>query len=129
VRKLAEALGWLEELEELWAETGKRFGVEPAPARGSEASTERTVDEKLEDEVDKLTREVDEVLRLNKEHENKAREEVPTKIGREVTEGHDQTATAPLTVAAKARTLEEGDPSDGGGLSHVFPNIEKKSSL
>lgn len=63
VRKLAEACGWLEELEEMWAKTAPKEGSEiakPEPGRA------RTMDEKLEDEIDKLTKEIDGTLNLSR---------------------------------------------------------------
>jgi NAD-dependent histone deacetylase SIR2 len=132
VRKLADALGWLGELEELWAETGKRFGTPPAQDQAAGASTERTPDEKLEDEVDKLTREVDETLKLNKEHEDKARGEGEAKLEKDGTEESEAAATTPLTKAATNAdsTADKGKTDDGGGgLAHVFPHVEKKAAL
>jgi NAD-dependent histone deacetylase SIR2 len=130
VRKLAGALGWLEELEELWAETGKKFGVEPAkPA--ADTGAERTADEKLEDEVDKLTREVDEALKLNKQHEDKARTEVEAKVRKNVTEETPSKPKAPLTQAPADTDLKAGKVGSDGedSLSHIFPPVEKKSTL
>ncbi|KAK5119480.1 hypothetical protein LTR85_007580 [Meristemomyces frigidus] len=72
VRKLAEACGWLEELEALWATTA------PTAATESEKPVEQTKqdkDEALDDEINKLTKEIDETLNLSKWHEEKARNE------------------------------------------------------
>jgi NAD-dependent histone deacetylase SIR2 len=135
IKKLAESLGWLDELEELWAETGTRFGAAPVQAQDAEAGAERTADEKLEDEVDKLTREVDETLKLNKDHEDKARDKVETKVEKNVTEESKSTATAPLTKAtidgdSEANRSGSGKgAADSSGLSHGFPHVEKKSAL
>ena len=62
VRRLAEALGWLDELEELWQRTcpTKEDQQEQLPAK--------TRDEKLEEEVDQLTRDIDKTLKLSKDH-------------------------------------------------------------
>jgi NAD-dependent histone deacetylase SIR2 len=69
VRKLAKACGWLEELEALWATTAPKKAFE----LGQEPRPEKTQDEKLEDEINKLTAEVDETLNLSKWHEEKVR--------------------------------------------------------
>ncbi|ORY03131.1 DHS-like NAD/FAD-binding domain-containing protein, partial [Clohesyomyces aquaticus] len=58
VRKLAEACGWLEELEEMWRKTA------PEKAGKPEKKPKKTKDEELEEEVEKLTREVEQSLRL-----------------------------------------------------------------
>jgi hypothetical protein len=62
VRKLAEACGWLEELESLWAETA----TEELQQQKKEDALEpvKSKDEQLEEEVEKLTREVEETLKL-----------------------------------------------------------------
>jgi NAD-dependent histone deacetylase SIR2 len=71
VRKLAKACGWLEELEALWATT--------APKEAAElGKPEKTKDEKLEDEINKLTAEIDESLNLSKWHQEKVRGTLPS---------------------------------------------------
>lgn len=99
VRQLCDALGWREELEALWAQT--------APKAASELGKEKekkTKDEELEDEVDKLTKEVDETLNLSKWHEEKVRNE---KLPRDASEK----VGSSVTKAVK----EEKD-----SLGHVF---------
>ena len=64
VRKLAEALGWLEELEEVWRTACPEVEVR------EEQEDLKTKDEKLEDEVDRLTRDIDQTLQLTKEHQD-----------------------------------------------------------
>jgi NAD+-dependent protein deacetylase SIR2 len=62
VRKLADALDWLDELEELWQHTN--------PTREDQKYQQLPVkigDEKLEEEVDQLTRDIDSTLKLSKE--------------------------------------------------------------
>lgn len=99
VRQLCDALGWREELEALWAKT--------APKTASELGKQpekKTKDEELEDEVDKLTKEVDETLNLSKWHEEKIRNE-------SLPRGASEKVESSVTKAAK----EEKD-----GLGHVF---------
>lgn len=67
IRKLADALGWREELEEMWLEVnGKVKGKEAERLR--EIRKNMTKDELLEEEIAKLTSEVDEALHLSKDH-------------------------------------------------------------
>ncbi|MCJ1263222.1 Sir2 histone deacetylase Hst2 [Lobaria immixta] len=63
VRKLASALGWLEELEELWDETDPTNGVE-----NPNIPVQKSKDEALEEEIELLTNEVDKSLRINADH-------------------------------------------------------------
>lgn len=98
VRKLAKACGWLDELEALWAQTAPEGD---AANKGVEAQQpgekQKRTDEELEDEIARLTKEVDETLNLSKWHEEKVRNErLPT----------------------ESRKLHED--SKGGGLGHIF---------
>jgi len=68
VRKLAQALGWLDELEALWAETNP-----DKEAREAEAAPLKTRDERLKDEVERLTEEVDRTLRVSTAHQERVR--------------------------------------------------------
>ena len=67
VRELAKACGWLEELEALWAETAPKTGA--GKEEDGVKKVEKTKDEVLEEEIEKLTKEVDETLNLSKWHE------------------------------------------------------------
>lgn len=62
IRKLAQACGWLDELEDMWNETGKKFGIDPTPKPAPKPKMSR--DEMLEHEVSKITREVEETLHV-----------------------------------------------------------------
>lgn len=69
IRKLAQACGWLDELEEMWNETGRKFGIEPVPRPAPKPNMSR--DEILEDEVNKITQEVEDTLHLTKSQSEK----------------------------------------------------------
>ena len=72
VRKLAEACGWLDQLEALWAKTAPK---EAAELGRPVEEVKKDKDEALEDEIDKLTKEVDETLSLSRWHEDKVRKD------------------------------------------------------
>jgi len=65
VRKLASALGWEEELHTLWNET-KAGGI--ALDEGLEEPGKKSKDEKLEDQITSLTKEVDKSLKISNGH-------------------------------------------------------------
>lgn len=72
VMKLAEALGWLEELEALWTR------INPEKATASLLTKEKrtepiTRDEQLREEVEKVTEEVEHTLDLSQAHEERVR--------------------------------------------------------
>ncbi|KAF2260766.1 NAD-dependent deacetylase sirtuin-2 [Lojkania enalia] len=127
VRKLAEACGWLEELNELWAKTApKATGKEKEVAN-------KTQDERLEDEIEKLTKEVEESLKLGKNQQKWLENHLDEKIARQKEDENEvatDSASAPAEPEKVLRPGETNSPgdSDGGGLSHVFPFLSKKSS-
>ncbi|WPH04868.1 Hypothetical protein R9X50_00776500 [Acrodontium crateriforme] len=74
VRKLAEKCGWLDDLETLWAQTSLPNGS--ALGKGAPvAAAPKTKDEILEDEIAKLTQDIDETLTLSKRHDETVRKE------------------------------------------------------
>ncbi|KAK4614192.1 NAD-dependent protein deacetylase hst2-1 [Fulvia fulva] len=97
VRKLAKELGWLEELEALWAKTA------PKAAQDTKTANKKSRDEAFQEEMDKLTKEVDETLNLSKYHQDKVRNERLPGEARK-----DDVGTA------KSKSTREHD------LSHVF---------
>jgi NAD-dependent histone deacetylase SIR2 len=148
VRKLAEACGWLEELEEMWTMTAPWAKDAPwlKTAPGGESQTEpeqpkKTRDEKLEEEVDQLTREVDESLKISEAQHRWLENHVGTKFEQIQIEDKKPGPTQPATVEpvkeqdtesaphtkAKDLAAEHGDSDDG--LAHVFPHINKKPAL
>jgi NAD-dependent histone deacetylase SIR2 len=135
VRKLAEACGWLGELEELWEETGVKFKI-ASKQKKTNSGKEKSKDEAFEDEIESLTREVDQTLKLaaqNKGHLENVQNEFDRKekadLERSVTGGDPSTTmTAPLTSiegeesvdkdanvdekAAASSTSKEGKPAE-----------------
>lgn len=80
VRKLAEALGWLEELTAEWEKTAPKVASELLQKTAPER--EKTKDEKLQDEIDKLTRDVDETLKINSGHQAFMEEHISEKLAK-----------------------------------------------
>ncbi|KAI2036640.1 Sir2 histone deacetylase Hst2, partial [Ophidiomyces ophidiicola] len=74
VLKLADALGWREELEQLWAQ------VNPEKAASStvkkQSSGPITQDEQLRHEIEKLTEEVEHTLETSQAHEERVRSQL-----------------------------------------------------
>ena len=75
VRKLAAALGWEEELEALWQET------RPESERNEDSlgETQKSKDERLNDQIDSLTKEVDESLKITDKHTTLLRDHLAEK--------------------------------------------------
>jgi NAD-dependent histone deacetylase SIR2 len=121
VRKLAEACGWLEELEEMWEETGIKFKIASKQKDKDKGDGKKSKDEALEDEIEKLTKDVDQTLRLA-EHNKGNLEKVQSEFDRKerasmkssVTDGDASTTmTAPLTNAAGEAAIEKSVTVDG----------------
>jgi len=139
VRKLAEACGWLEELEEMWAATAPKAALDRLDGKKEEKAKPekpKTADELLEEEVRKLTKEVEETLKLTQNHEERVRkglekgekpEVLKEQIKKEVETGSKDTATAPL-VEEESRPKEKLEGGDED-LEHVFPHLKGKSIL
>jgi NAD-dependent histone deacetylase SIR2 len=140
VRKLAEACGWLEELEKLWAETAPKD-----QPKVDEHKPQKTRDEQLQDEIDLITKEVDESLKLGEAQHEWLEKHVGNKASRmndenkkpETTDAANSAAAAasiPLkeTIMHPATPVRQEDakkqPDEGIGLAHVFPFL-KKSAL
>ena len=68
IRKLASCLGWLDELEALWRASAPE---QDATTQGLEP---RSNDEVLEDEINTLTKEIDQALQLSNDHTIKLQE-------------------------------------------------------
>jgi NAD+-dependent protein deacetylase SIR2 len=120
VRKLAAALGWLEELEALW---------EAANPRTEEVGKEsRSADRELEAQVDELTREVETALKISSEHTDRVKYQLAGE-GKEKKENASN-ARGTESLAAKSedgikltQEAEASQPELQGGLRHVFPHI------
>ncbi|KAF7712644.1 NAD-dependent protein deacetylase class 1 [Penicillium ucsense] len=106
VRKLARAMGWEEELEALWEETN------PDPqAREAENAPLPTRDERLREEVTRLTSDVDRTLQLTNAYEQRVRDRLgEPKSSQTVTESNSS-----------------GGTESSEGLAHVFPHLAPES--
>jgi NAD-dependent histone deacetylase SIR2 len=150
VRKLAEAAGWEEELEQLW----KMTSPEKAGWREEEARRERerveamTEDERIEEEVEQLTRGVAETLRLERAQTEWLERHIEEKAEKVEKVGG---AAAAASAVSETNGVEAGDISKeqeailraedvpppksrqptsadaGGGLQHVFPWLSRPS--
>jgi NAD-dependent histone deacetylase SIR2 len=123
VRKLAEACGWLEELEALWKETER-------PQEHEVEKPRKSRDDLLQEEVEKITRDVEDTLKLGQSQHEWLEKHVDRKIARE--EDGDVAAGA----QDKSDNLRPPDGEDDKrmapvqkdeGLGHVFPHLKKPS--
>jgi NAD+-dependent protein deacetylase SIR2 len=78
VRELADALGWRKELDALWEETSPDEGEEAVKP----AAAPKSKDELLEEEIAKITKDVDVGLKLSKDHKDRARADFEKEDGK-----------------------------------------------
>jgi NAD-dependent histone deacetylase SIR2 len=97
VRNLADALGWRDELEALWKEVSGKDTREDAVEAPPDT---RTMDEKLEDEIASLTREVDQTLKISNGH----KEYLEEHLNRKIAKGPSETSTRSLPRDTEDRT-------------------------
>ncbi|KAL9091430.1 MAG: hypothetical protein Q9165_004816 [Trypethelium subeluteriae] len=156
VKKIAEACGWLEELEAEWAST-VREDTEAAKAdadgTAAEAAAPKDRDAALEAAVEKLTREIDETLKVSSDHIERIKaehagenlpidgDEAKAYTGEKLKD-HLEKIKEKGDTSQERHSEEEGskdamterikqevlNPSEDQGLDHVYPHI-KKSSL
>ncbi|KAJ5414064.1 NAD-dependent protein deacetylase hst2-1 [Penicillium cosmopolitanum] len=115
VRKFAKAMGWEEELEALWGGNRARAqdpvaDPEPDPDGGENAPQDR--DERLREEVDRLTQEVDRSLHLTDAYQQRVREKLDGGSNGSSRSSH--------------QSNEHGGEQESetvSGLSHVFPHL------
>ncbi|KIV92995.1 hypothetical protein PV10_04243 [Exophiala mesophila] len=110
VRKFADVMGWGEELEQLWQSTNPN-----KEEREKQQEPVKTRQEALDDEVEKLTRDIDNSLKLSAETSEKIRNELE-----HVKAASDKSAPTSSEILTANKLTK---PS--GGLSHVFPHLKE----
>ena len=129
VRKLAKAVGWEDELEQLWDKTDPDYVPGKSPKSKSKVAREeakKSRDEAFQDEVDKLTKDIDKSLDLSKWHEDRVRRDHLSDIPKEDVSAKPEESEKTLHYDVNAGDKQK-EPADG--LGHVFPHLDKKSSL
>jgi len=100
VRKLADALGWRDELESMWLEVGGKVKEKEAE-RLKEQRKAMSKDEILEEEIAQLTKEVDATLHLSKDHTQRTNDHLQSAWSPESSEKSTEPAT-PVEVSDKS---------------------------
>lgn len=117
VRKLADALGWLEELEALWAQTSP----EEVKPREKKEEKEKNKDEILQEEVERLTEEVEATLNISQAHEERTRSQLGTPSEKQETE-EDAVGKPKQPEEVKP---EPERPTEGADKKDDAPSTEK----
>ena len=132
VRKLAVACGWLDDLEKLWEGTKPALSAD-LMKNGEPSATAKSKDETVQDEVEKLTKDIDKTLQISEDHEKQVMSD-PSMVQRVASHlegkvGPEQLAKAQDRAAKAGAQEPEVEPAKASNLSHVFPHVERKPSL
>lgn len=120
VRKLADALGWREELEAEWEKTNPDKGK-----RKEQKATSRTKHQKLEDAVDELTRDIDKTLKVSGDHAKVVKEHLNGELEKKKDRiENGENLTAPNLDKYLAGNAKRPEVAGAKGLDHVFPHVK-----
>ncbi|KAJ9628416.1 uncharacterized protein PV06_06516 [Exophiala oligosperma] len=117
VRRFADALGWREELEELWERTNPSKGRE-VPQEPQEPKSRQEI---LDDEIEKLTKDIDASLKLTGEANDRMRSD----LEKSNLSSHTSTTPPPSTSEGEGRLAESSSSNEEPNLRHVFPHLHQ----
>jgi NAD-dependent histone deacetylase SIR2 len=133
VRKLAKAVGWEDELEDLWHKTDPDYIPGTQRKTKHEIAKEdakKTRDEKFQDEVDKITKQVDKTLDISRWHQDQLRREhLDGQVHVDETPAKSQESAQGATIMRYDDKTKDKEQVHTEGLGHVFPYLNEKSSL
>ncbi|KEF54436.1 NAD-dependent histone deacetylase SIR2 [Exophiala aquamarina CBS 119918] len=113
VRKFADALGWREELEQLWESTDPN-----KDEKKKQPTPPKTRQEKLDEEVEKLAKDIDASLKLSNEANERIRSELEKNNSAQITSDSQS--------PSESLTTDKGTTKAGTSLVHVFPHLKEE---
>lgn len=118
VRKLASALGWLDELEALWDDTNLTHRTE-----SPEKPVQKSKDELLEEQIVTLTNEVDKSLKFNADHTTWLRDHLEKKHGISLSSAStNKLDSDPVSSESHERALEAENDETNADESQNEPS-------
>ena len=125
VRKLADALGWREELEDLWRKTNPS-----AEEQSKQEQPEQTKDQRLESEIEQLTGDVDKTLQISRDHYGWLEKHLAARGKKQEADTAEEKAKIKAEIeAGKPASEKESGAETASSLEHVYPHLAKKPSL
>lgn len=112
VRKFADAMGWRQELEDLWESTN--------PNKADKEKQDqplKTRQEQLDDEVDKLTKDIDTSLKLSGE----AHERITSELEQANITSGSKPASSKILTTDKPTKVDQS-------LDHIYPHLKDDKS-
>jgi NAD-dependent histone deacetylase SIR2 len=125
VKKLADALGWRDELESMWLEVGGKVREKEA-ARLREQRQAMSQDEILEAEIEKLTGEVDAALKMSKDHEERVITQLEKSSSNEISTSASPASSDDIP-SGTIMTKEESKDHLSSGQSTASSEVPTKS--
>ena len=134
IRNLADALGWRKELEALWQQlSGKEMGAEDV---GETPKESKTKDELLEEEIAKLTSDVDHTLKISSGHKKWLEDHLGEKVAKgpsnlnttltsEITSGDAETLQPNVSEASAASAVKDDESIEKTLLQPVLESPDK----
>ena len=119
VRKFADALGWREELEREWARSNPNKGERKE--QEEQEALPKTRQEKLDDEVEKLTKDIDNSLKLSEETSDRIKAELEKATSPSKSKSSSSSSSKPSDILTTPQTTT----STNSGLNHVFPHLSE----
>ncbi|KAK2750666.1 Sir2 histone deacetylase Hst2 [Myotisia sp. PD_48] len=127
VRRLAAALGWMADLDQLWAETALETVAEAL--EGEETKKPISRDELLHDEVERLAGEVEATLHVSQAHSERLRAELQDSKEQSSQEKVDQIDAKERTETPTSEQSSKSKESDQKQKSTSPPPIEGSPKL
>ncbi|KAF4628698.1 hypothetical protein G7Y89_g9448 [Cudoniella acicularis] len=118
VRKLADALGWRDELEAMWLEVGGKVKEKEAQ-RLKEERQNMSKDEALEAEIEQLTREVDASLHMSKDHAQRTSEHLQKTAAKDTTTSTGAVTTPRESEQSEPISKDSSQPSSAPSVSGI----------
>lgn len=128
IRRLADALGWREELEKEWERSNPDSGK-----RKDQQATPRTKQQQLDDEVERLTRNIDLTLKVSGDHSRVLKDHLSgePEQKRDRLENENGSREPDLNRYLSSTAQRPGPKTvegNGDGLGHVYPHINDGKS-
>ncbi len=120
VRRFADALGWREELEQEWARANPDKG-----RRKEQEAPVKTRQEKLDNEVEKLTRDINTSLKLSGETSDRIKAELEKGTSPSLPSSPSKPLTSLTSRNPEVLTTPQTTTSPTSGLNHVFPHLNQ----
>jgi len=120
VRRFADALGWREELEELWAKTNPDKAEREKQVKPKDKQTQ------LDEAIEALTKGVDQTLKLSDAHQKQFQDEFAKRP--DTGELKVPSAEQPASAESKVKQQSEIHDSRSASLEHVYPHMSNEKS-